>query len=129
MKFYCNEVLQQSTLSELEKVRVHICNISLYAGVLNKAREALNMSFDVLRKLGCKFPKNKLLQTRSAVSSIVGAKLPNEEDVAALPPMEDETKKACMEIMVSLFLNQRCYGHRVVSQIILYLCAHINLQP
>jgi len=104
MKVYADEVLQQSSLSELEKVRVHICNISLYAGVMNKAREALDMSIDVLRKLGCKFPKNKLLQVRLAVSSVVGAKLPTEKDIADLPIMDDPTRKACMEIMVSHFL-------------------------
>ncbi|KAK1741659.1 putative AAA ATPase [Skeletonema marinoi] len=101
MKVYANEVLHQSSLSELEKVRVHICIISLNAGVMNKAREALDMSIDVLRKLGCKFPKNKLLQARLAVSSVLGAKLPSEKDIAALSPMEDETRKACMEIMVN----------------------------
>jgi len=103
MKVYADEVLHQSSLSELEKVRVHICIISLNAGVMNKAREALDMSIDVLRKLGCKFPKNKLLQARLAVSSVLGAKLPSEKDIAALSPMEDETRKACMEIMVSHF--------------------------
>jgi len=71
MKVYADEVLHQSSLSELEKVRVHICIISLNAGVMNKAREALDMSIDVLRKLGCKFPKNKLLQARLAVSSVL----------------------------------------------------------
>ena len=86
MKVYADEVLQQSSLSELEKVRVHICNISLYAGVMNK------------------FPKNKLLQVRLAVSSVVGAKLPTEKDIADLPIMDDPTRKACMEIMVSHFL-------------------------
>ncbi len=83
------------------KVRVHSCNISLYGGTLNKSREALDMSIDVLRKLGCKFPSNKLLQARLAISLLTRTKLPTEKDVAALPPMEDETKKACMDIMVS----------------------------
>jgi len=101
MMVYGDEVLHQSKLTELEKVRVHICNISLNAGVMNKAREALDMSIDVLKKLGCKFPKNKLLQARLALSSLAATKLPTEKDIADLPLMDDETRKACMEIMVS----------------------------
>ena len=100
MKVYGDEVLQQSTLTELEKVRIHSCNISLVGGTMNKAQEALDTSIAVLRKLGCKFPKNKLLQARLAVSSVVGAKLPTEKDIADLPIMDDPTRKACMEIMV-----------------------------
>jgi len=42
-----------------------------------------------------------LLQVRLAVSSVVGAKLPTEKDIADLPIMDDPTRKACMEIMVS----------------------------
>eukprot|EP00985_Skeletonema_marinoi_P008003 scaffold3562_cov101-Skeletonema_marinoi.AAC.1 len=101
MMVYGDEVLHQSKLTELEKVRVHICNISLNAGVMNKAREAIDMSIDVLKKLGCKFPKNKLLQARLALSSLAATKLPTEKDIADLPLMDDETRKACMEIMVN----------------------------
>ena len=101
MKVYSDEVLQQSTLTELEKVRVHICNISLVGNTMNKAGEALDMSFAVLKKLGCKFPTNTLLQMRLAIASVATAKLPTENDVAALPLMEDPIKRACMEIMVS----------------------------
>jgi len=100
MKVYGDEVLQQSTLTELEKVRIHSCNISLVGGTMNKAREALDMSIDVLRKLGCKFPKNKLLQVRLALSLLAITKLPTEKDIADLPIMDDPTRKACMEIMV-----------------------------
>ena len=110
-KIYGDEVLQQLTLSELEKVRVHSCNISLYGGALNKPREALDMSIDVLRKLGCKFPSNKLLQACLAISLLTTTKLPNEKDIAALPPMEDETKKACMDIMVSYHPLITIYDH------------------
>ncbi len=101
MKFYGDEVLMQSALTELEKVRVHSCNISLVGGVMNKAREALDMSIAVLRKLGCKFPKNKLLQARIALSSLATTKLPTENDIANLPIMNDPARKACMKIMVS----------------------------
>ncbi len=100
MKVYGDEVLHQSSLTQLEKVRVHSCNIALVGGTMNKAREALDMSIAVLRKLGCKFPRNKLLQARLALSSLVTTKLPSEEEIAELPRMNDETKKACMEIMV-----------------------------
>jgi len=103
MKVYGDEVLQQPTLTELEKVRVHSCNISFVGGTMNKAKEALDMSIAVLRKLGCKFPRNKLLQVSLALSSLAAIKLPTEKDIADLPPMEDETRKACMEIMVSHF--------------------------
>ena len=101
MKFYGDEVLMQSALTELEKVRVHSCNISLVGGVMNKAREALDMSIAVLRKLGCKFPRNKLLQARLAISSLSATKLPTEKEIADLPPMTDPIRKACMELMVS----------------------------
>lgn len=101
MKFYGDEVIMQSALTELEKVRVHSCNISLVGGVMNKAREALDMSIAVLRKLGCKFPKNKLLQARIALSSLATTKLPTENDIANLPIMNDPARKACMKIMVS----------------------------
>ena len=104
MKTYGDEILHESTLDELEKVRVHSCNISLCGGSMNKAREALDMSIDVLRKLGCKFPSNKLLQARLALYSLLTMKLPTEEDIAALPHMKDERRKACMEIMVSYSL-------------------------
>lgn len=101
MKFYGDEVLNQPTLTELEKVRVHNCNISLLGGVMNKAKEALDMGIAVLRKLGCKFPRNKLLQARLAISSLSATKLPTEKEIADLPPMTDPIRKACMELMVS----------------------------
>ena len=103
MKFYGDEVLNQPMLTELEKVRVHSCKISLVGGIANKSREALDMSIAVLRKLGCKFPRNKFLQARLALSSLAATKLPTEKDVADLPPMTDPIRKACMEIMVSAF--------------------------
>ena len=101
MKVYGDEVLKQSTLTELEKVRVHSCNISLVGGSMIDGQEALDMSIAVLKKLGCKFPKNKLLQARIALSSLVTTKLPTEEDIANLPIMNDPARKACMKIMVS----------------------------
>eukprot|EP00986_Skeletonema_menzelii_P004611 scaffold1587_cov139-Skeletonema_menzelii.AAC.3 len=107
MKLYGDEVLNEPTLTELEKVRVHSCNISLVGGIMNKSREALNMSIAVLRKLGCKFPRNKLLQARLALSSLAATKLPTKKDVADLPPMTDPIRKACMDIMV----NAATYSH------------------
>jgi len=119
MKIYSDEVLQQPTLTELEKVRVHSCNISLVGGIMNKAQEALAMSIAVLRKLGCKFPRNKLLQVRLALCSLAATKLPTEKDIAGLPPMEDETRKACMEIMV----NATTYSHHCNN---FFACIMIN---
>ncbi len=104
MKVYGDEVLQQSTLTELEKVRVYSCNISLVGGTMNKAQEALEMSIAVLRKLDCKFPENKLLQGRMALSSVAITKLPTEKEIADLPIMKDPSRKACMEIMVRYIL-------------------------
>ena len=101
MKLYGDEVIQQSALAELEKVRVHSCNISLVGGSMIHGQEALNMSITLLKKLGCRFPKSKLLQARLAISSLVSTKLPTERDIAILPIMNDPAKKACMKIMVS----------------------------
>lgn len=104
MKIYGDEVIRQSALSELEKVRVYNCNISLVGGTMNKAQEALEMSTAVLGKLDCKFPENKLLQGRMALSSVAITKLPTEREIADLPIMKDPSRKACMEIMVSYIL-------------------------
>ena len=101
MKVYGDEVLQQSTLTELEKVRVHSCNISLVGGSMIHGQDALDMSISVLKRLGCKFPQNKLLQARIALSSLATTKLPTEKDIANLPIMNDPARKACMKIMVS----------------------------
>ena len=53
---YGDEVLRQQGLSELEKVRVYHCKISALGGS-GKASEALALSLDVLRRLGCRFPR------------------------------------------------------------------------
>ncbi len=104
MKVYGDEVLRQSTLTELEKVWVYNCNISLVGGTMNKAQEALEMCIVVLRKLDCKFPENKLLQGRMALSSVAITKLPTEREIADLPILKDPSRKACMKIMVSYIM-------------------------
>ena len=97
MHSYGDEVLQQQTLTELEKVRIYHCKISSLGGG-RKSSEALALSLDVLGKLGCKFPRSSAGQAVKALASLRNTKLP-KGDIRVLPTMVDETKKACMVLM------------------------------
>jgi len=97
MYSYVDEIIQQETLTELEKGRAYHCKISTLGGS-GKASEALALSLDVLGRLGCKFPRTSVGQVAKALSSLSSTKLP-KHDITALSHMIDSTKKACMMLM------------------------------
>lgn len=117
MNYWADEILQQESLTELEKVPVNHCKISFLGGS-GRASEALALSLDVLGKLGCNFPRGKAGQVAKALASLKSTKLP-EHDLSAMPSMIDETKKACMVLMI----NASTYAHYCEWPFAMIMCA------
>ena len=120
MNFYGDELLQQESVAELEKVRVYHCKICALGG-RGKSKEALALCLKVLGRLGCHFPRNICGQAAKAISSISSTKLPKDDILSTLSPMTDETKKACMLLMT----NAATYAHYCGKQHTASLSLHV----
>lgn len=98
---YCHEVLKQTEGTTMEKIAALKVLLDILAG-RQDTEEALNMSLDVLRELGCKFPRKAAVQRLQAMSTLSKTKsnyIPQADYIESMPFNDDIPLIQTMELM------------------------------
>jgi predicted ATPase len=103
MRLHCSEVLKQDACdSWSDKLRAYTALIdSVY--ISGDLEEAMRLSLDVLRQLGCKFPKNRVVISIATIVNLVRStraiKAYKIDDVNKIAIMADPQKAAAMKFL------------------------------
>jgi predicted ATPase len=104
MEGFCNEVLKQD-IPLLDKLRVYnvlVLNITNSGGTA----DAVVLLLDVLRQLGCKFPRSRASRTLATLASLAKARATlnsrTPEEIAKMPVMKDSLKIETMKLLDKL---------------------------
>jgi predicted ATPase len=104
MQSFCNEVLNQE-IPLLDKLRVH--NV-LVSNIIHSGRPAaaVTLILDILRQLGCTFPKSSASRSLATLVGLAKAratlKYRTPEEVAKMPTMKDALQIETMKLLDKL---------------------------
>mmetsp|Transcript_4387 Transcript_4387/g.10966 ORF Transcript_4387/g.10966 Transcript_4387/m.10966 type:complete len:1125 (-) Transcript_4387:332-3706(-) len=112
-----NIVVEHPGCTVMEKLHVYFVKIQ-HLQNNGEAAAALNLGIDLLRQLGCSFPKSKVMQGLKALMVMrrLRKSTPSPSKVNQLPMMTDEKKKAIVKIV---FLLEACFYY--TKEIFLYI--------
>jgi predicted ATPase len=104
MESFCNEVLKQD-IPLLDKLRVY--NV-LVSSMTNSGRhaEAAVLILEILRQLGCKFPKSSASRSLATLASLAKARATlnsrTPEEIAKMPTIKDSLQIETMKLLGKL---------------------------